>query len=101
MSGIADDAPLALHLVVSGRVQGVGYREWARRQAVARGLRGWVRNRSDGTVEMVVAGAPDAVNEMAAICRSGPPLAEVAAVAARPAARDEPDGQGFAILPTR
>ena len=45
-----------IRAIVLGRVQGVGYRNWTERQALARGLHGWVRNRRDGTVEAVFAG---------------------------------------------
>ena len=52
---------IARHVIVLGRVQGVGYRAWTEREAQARGLQGWVRNRHDGTVEAVFAGPADAV----------------------------------------
>ena len=51
-----DDVRRAVRVVISGRVQGVGYRDWTRREAVSRGLSGWVRNRSDGTVEALLRG---------------------------------------------
>ena len=50
--------------MIHGRVQGVGYRAWARHQAQLHGLRGWVRNRRDGAVEAVMAGPDDAVAAM-------------------------------------
>ncbi|MBX3561137.1 MAG: acylphosphatase [Sphingomonas sp.] len=62
---------------VHGRVQGVSYRDWAVRAARSLGLDGWVRNRLDGRVEMIVAGPPDAVEAMIAQCREGPRLARV------------------------
>jgi acylphosphatase len=62
------------------------------------GVRGWVRNRADGSVEALVIGAEDAVSAMIEACRQGPPAAAVAAVAA---AEDEDDGSaGFAAHPT-
>jgi acylphosphatase len=64
-------------LRIHGRVQGVFYRAWSRETARALDLRGWVRNRADGTVEMLVVGDPDAVDRMIAICREGPPAARV------------------------
>jgi acylphosphatase len=67
-------------LIVSGRVQGVGFRAWVEEQATARDLRGWVRNRRDGSVEAVIAGKPDSVGEMIEACRRGPWLAKVADV---------------------
>jgi acylphosphatase len=66
--------------VVSGRVQGVFFRDTARRRAEAAGLTGWVRNRPDGAVEAVFEGDPDRVEEMVEFCRHGPSRAEVATV---------------------
>lgn len=65
------------HLIISGHVQGVGYRAWCARQAQALGLHGWVRNRANGTVEAVLAGPATGVEQMVAACRSGPPGARV------------------------
>jgi acylphosphatase len=69
-----------VHVVVRGRVQGVGYRAWLHRQAGAHGLEGWVRNRRDGAVEAVFAGAPGIVEAMLAACRRGPASASVEAI---------------------
>lgn len=65
------------HVVLRGRVQGVFMRDSLRRQALSLGVRGWVRNRSDGTVEAVVEGPPDALQRVLEWCRHGPPLAVV------------------------
>jgi acylphosphatase len=62
---------------IAGRVQGVGYRVWATRIATGLGLRGWVRNRSDGTVEMLVTGPDNAVAAMIEAAHQGPPAARV------------------------
>jgi len=67
----------AVRATVHGRVQGVGFREWTVSEAAARGLEGWVRNRSDGTVEAVFAGPAPDVDAMVAACRVGPPAARV------------------------
>jgi acylphosphatase len=75
-------------VTIRGRVQGVGYRYWARRTATARGLEGWVRNRRDGSVEAVFAGPEQAVAEMIGLCRRGPDAAHVDSVGEQPA---EPD----------
>jgi acylphosphatase len=69
-----------VRLVITGRVQGVGYRAWAIATARRLSLRGWVRNRSDGAVEALVAGPAEALAAMAAACWRGPAAARVAAV---------------------
>lgn len=66
------------HLVVRGRVQGVNYRWALKGQAEFRGVRGWVRNRPDGSVEAVFQGPADAVSAVVAWARSGPRGAWVA-----------------------
>lgn len=68
------------HIVVHGRVQGVFFRASARDAAERLGVGGWVRNRDDGTVEMVVEGEDDAVGEMVAWAREGSPQAWVSGV---------------------
>lgn len=65
-------------LRIKGAVQGVGFRDWAIAEAGARGLSGWVRNRSDGSVELMISGADAKVQDMLRACTQGPPLAEVA-----------------------
>ncbi len=65
------------HLFVSGRVQGVMFREATRREAIARGVTGWVRNLSDGRVEAVFEGAETSVQGMIGWCNRGPSRAEV------------------------
>ncbi|WP_108659004.1 acylphosphatase [Acuticoccus kandeliae] len=89
----------ATRFLISGRVQGVGYREWCRREAVARGLRGTVRNLADGSVEAVIIGEYAAVDAMLEACRSGPPAARVDAIGLDPV--EMPHVDGFVILPTR
>jgi acylphosphatase len=87
-----------LRLRITGKVQGVGYRIWAMRTAANLGLRGWVRNRRDGSVEVLVTGAPEAVAAMVEACRQGPRGARVSEVTAADA---EDDGSlGFSALPT-
>jgi len=65
------------HVWVSGRVQGVWFRESCREEAVVRGVTGWVRNLADGRVEAVFEGEPAAVDALVAWCRQGPPRARV------------------------
>lgn len=62
---------------VRGRVQGVGFRYALRREAERAGVRGWVRNRRDGSVEALIQGAPEAVARLVAWARHGPPTARV------------------------
>jgi acylphosphatase len=71
---------IAKKLVITGRVQGVGYRAWMVEKARAFGLSGWVRNTADGAVEALVAGEDAAVEEIARLCRRGPRLAEVLSI---------------------
>jgi acylphosphatase len=92
-----------LHLSIAGLVQGVGYRQWFRRQAVARGVKGWVRNRSDDTVEAVVCGEPSDVDGLVAAAMNGPLGAKVDRIDRRDAAeadRAAVPPEGFVILPT-
>ncbi len=67
-------------ITVTGRVQGVGFRWALRAEAQRLGTRGWVRNRSDGAVEALVAGDPDAVEGVIAWAHEGPPSSRVADV---------------------
>ncbi|MCC2110797.1 MAG: acylphosphatase [Hyphomicrobiales bacterium] len=91
----------SVHVVIRGRVQGVAYRAWTRRNAAALELSGWVRNRADGTVEAVFSGPEATVEEMIAACRRGPMGARVVAIDQRDAATAElPVRPGFAIAPT-
>jgi acylphosphatase len=77
---------------IRGKVQGVWYRSWTVEQAVQRGLRGWVRNRHDGSVEALFAGEPSLIDEMIALCRKGPRLARVDSIASEPTAEEPPTG---------
>lgn len=87
-----------VHVLISGTVQGVWFRAWTMQEAQARGLAGWVRNRRDGRVEAVFAGAAMRVDEMLAACHKGPPSAEVEDVSVTQHS-DDP-GTGFRKLPT-
>ena len=68
------------HLIITGRVQGVGYRDALRDAAEKHGVTGWVRNRRDGSVEALLQGAPDAVGTVVAWARRGPAAARVAEI---------------------
>ena len=91
-------------VLIRGCVQGVGYRAWAEDTALLNGIDGWVRNCTDGAVEAVFAGSPEAVVAMISACWQGPPSARVDRL-------DEHDsgpaelamrrpGEGFSTLPT-
>ncbi len=88
----------AVRLRITGKVQGVFYRAWAEAQARQRRLHGFVRNRRDGSVEMLLVGPPDKVDEMIAAAHEGPPAAHVESVVATPAQGVVP--ARFEIKPT-
>ncbi len=88
----------ALHVTVEGRVQGVGFRAYVEREAKARGLRGWVRNRSDGSVEAVFSGEEEDVESMLVACHRGPRRSLVRAV--RRQEHPAGDWKGFEVWPT-
>jgi acylphosphatase len=82
-------------VIVSGRVQGVFFRDTTRRRAEAAGVAGWVRNTPDGTVEAVFEGDPEAVEQLVAFSRRGPSGAEVVSV---DVTEEEPEGlAGFEV----
>lgn len=91
-------------VVIRGRVQGVGFRYWTMHEAIRLGVGGWVRNRRDGSVEALFAGAAEAVAEMTARCRSGPEFARVDEIEDQPAAANAltmiRPGERFSQLPT-
>ncbi len=65
------------HLTIEGRVQGVWFRESTREEATRLGLCGWVKNRFDGSVELVAEGPREKVKELVGWCHHGPPTARV------------------------
>ncbi len=71
------EAIIRRRVVVHGRVQDVFYRDSMRERALALGVTGWVRNRSDGAVEAVLEGEPEVVEQVLAYCRTGPSGARV------------------------
>ena len=87
-----------VRLRITGQVQGVGYRLWTTRTAANLGLRGWVRNRTDGSVEALVTGPPEAVAAMLEASRQGPRGAHVVQVVVTPEADD--GSVGFVSRPT-
>ncbi len=85
-------------VIMSGRVQGVWFRDWTQKKARALGLSGWVRNRRDGDVEALLAGPAEDVETMIDKCRSGSPLSRVDGVQISEA--DGFEGEDFEIRPT-
>jgi acylphosphatase len=81
--------------VISGRVQGVFFRDTARQRAESAGVAGWIRNTPDGTVEAVFEGETEVVDELVDFCRRGPSGAEVASVEVE---EEQPEGlSGFEV----
>lgn len=81
-----------LHLRISGRVQGVWFRESMRQEAQKQGATGWVRNLPDGRVEAMVCGEPRVLDKMLKWVKRGPPLAKVAEIEADPVPDQAFDG---------
>ena len=99
-----DEGEIIRHISVQGRVQGVGFRAFVEHHALRRGLSGWIRNRSDGSVEAVFAGDEKSVIGMIEACRTGPLGARVDALYEREGTADElklsRPGELFSALPT-
>jgi acylphosphatase len=69
--------PIRIRLIIAGRVQGVWFRDSTRREASRLGVSGWVRNRPDGSVEVLAEGPADRVKQLVTWCHQGPPAAQV------------------------
>ncbi len=80
---------IALHISIYGRVQSVGFRKWMKESAEKKGLAGWVRNASDGSVEAFIQGEDETLNELLALCWEGPDLADVEDVLTQDSSVDE------------
>ncbi len=93
-----------VRLTIKGRVQGVGYRAFVEMQAELLDLEGWVRNRRDGSVEAVAAGAVGKIEALIEACREGPPASLVMAIDVAEAAEEmlglRRAGEKFSFLPT-
>lgn len=93
-----EDARTARRLRITGRVQGVWFRQWTVQEARRRNLDGWVRNRSDGSVEALLAGRRANVTELVRLCSEGPSAAAVEQVEETDA--EDPGPVGFEQRPT-
>lgn len=71
---------LRVQLLITGRVQGVGYRAWGCQMAMNLGLAGWIKNLADGSVAALLEGSEDAVRQMIALCHTGPRSSQVTQV---------------------
>ncbi len=96
-----EEAALVRHVIVEGFVQGVGYREFARRSALRLNLSGWVRNRSDGTVEALARGGAADVEAFLIELRKGPRAAQVTRLRVVERGEDAAKATGeFVVRPT-
>jgi acylphosphatase len=92
-SAMAEPAEPRIRFVISGRVQGVGFRAWALRRGQELGVRGWVRNCRDGSVEVEAAGPLPVLLRLRQLVADGPPLAHVAEIREEPPRHDRlPNG---------
>jgi acylphosphatase len=82
----------AIFLRLQGRVQGVWFRAWMKEEADKRGIQGWVRNRTDGSVEAMMVGPGDQVDDLLEACHGGPPLARIDKIDTQPATGVVPRG---------
>jgi acylphosphatase len=92
------NSPIRVRLRIEGRVQGVGFRAFVEREAVSRGVAGWVRNRRDGGVEAVLSGDQKQIDQIIDRCREGPRGSRADMV--KVIDEDGPVGDGFEVRPT-
>jgi acylphosphatase len=92
------DEVITMNIRIEGDVQGMGFRDFAIREANARRLKGWVRNRADGSVEAVASGPRSVVESFITACVKGPRGARVTAFNLMPT--DAPETLGFTRRPT-
>lgn len=92
-----NNRPIARQFIITGKVQGVWYRAATVEAAHARGVTGWARNCSDGSVEVLAVGAPEALDALAEWAHDGPPKAVVARVAVSDIDLPDPQPTDFTI----
>jgi len=88
----------AIHLIIQGKVQGVGYRRWFEQQALQLGLKGFVRNLETGEVEAIIVGKEAIVQDMIQLSRTGSQRAEVTAIHQQSLNLQDADFQDFKVL---
>lgn len=98
MTNQTDNSGTIFRLRIKGLVQGVGFRDWAIEEAQARSLSGWIRNRSDGSVEMLIAGPHKTIEDMLGALTKGPAGARVTNIDIHN--ETEPPPKGFGRKPT-
>ena len=87
-----------VRIEITGRVQGVGFRWFTREKARRWGVAGWVRNKLDGSVEIVAEGSEGAIEGLIEMLRAGPPGSTVTELRRWPADTEEPLPQPFAVV---
>ena len=71
------------HIIIKGKVQGVGFRYWLYKEAIQRNINGWVRNKISGEVEALLIGSDEDVNNIIKLCKKGSPSSKVANVSVK------------------
>lgn len=87
------------HIFVSGRVQGVGYRRFAQKQAEIRSLKGWARNLLNGQVEIQVNGTEEALDQFCEALKKGPAFSQVRDIVIKNLNEETIEGNGFEVRP--
>ena len=88
------------HLLIIGKVQGVGFRNWLYTKAVEKNINGWVKNTKEGNVETLLIGEEKDVNEIIRLCKMGPSASKVVKIRIKDYQQDYPD-KSFNILLSR
>jgi len=91
---------VTIRIIIEGRVQKVGLRNWIKNKAIKLKINGWVRNRMNLTVEALLHGPEDTVNDFIAMCHQGPSFAHIKRIKEFPQADTENPPHEFSILPT-
>jgi acylphosphatase len=86
------------HILISGFVQGIGFRAFVKKHAREMGLKGWVTNTGDGKVEALFVGTKEKIDQMIKLCKKGPFLAQVRNVEVKLEDRDKAEYQSFEIV---